>query len=355
MCGAAGAGGWDASACRGVLLCAPARPVGYSAARLSLRRCTCPPGPYTTLRDTTLRGSRRRLWRAGAPILPGGGRGSSRVLIALLLAALVAAILLAAPRKAEADHVIWSATLTAGQVQATPSWIGCADGTAHSCSSSNVLSDNTFVIAGTTYTFTAIAYVTGSGITPYIRIALAPGSSVAALLTHDLIVGSTKVQLSTCANSLPDPFPYQYGCAGSGVSLTAGSSVSLSLENPAVTHGVDPEQEEQARAEQERERQRDLRKSARRGGGCGAPEDGKSPDSDEAGYWHCHGDSVYHRHAGTWRGSHQPGGDRPQPPGLRPEPRPPNQQERDRGFADNWNGGWHWHGDDIYHIHRSPH
>ncbi len=267
--------------------------------------------------------------------------------------ALVAAILLAAPRKAEADHVLWSATLTVKDFGT--GFVGCSNGqttTANKCSAAATLSDDDFVFDGTTYTVRLFSF--GNVVnTPRLTFKLEGGQSwPTALLSYSLHVGGTQLSLTGQAAGSNLSFD------NPGVSLTAGSSVSLSLENPAVTHGVDPEQEEQARAEraeQERERERDLRKSARRGGGCGAPEDGKSPDSDEAGYWHCHGDSVYHRHAGTWRGSHQPGGDRPQPPGLRPEPRPPNQQERDRGFADNWNGGWHWHGDDIYHIHRSPH
>ena len=134
--------------------------------------------------------------------------------------------------------MIWSATLTVGQAIATPSHVGCWDGTARPCSTSTNLSDNTFVIAGTTYTITKLTIRTASGADPELHISLATGSTVSALLTHDLIVGSTKVQLSTCANALPDPFPYQYGCANPGVSWTVGSSVSLRLENPAVTHEV---------------------------------------------------------------------------------------------------------------------
>ncbi len=264
--------------------------------------------------------------------------------------ALVAAVLLAAPRKAEAEHVAWSATLTVQDFG--NGFVGCHSGsatTAHKCSTTATLSDNDFIFGGTTYTVRTVTLGNNAG-TLRLTFSLASGQSwPTALLSYSLHVGGTELSLSGVVSGNLANFD------NPGVSWAAGSSVSLSLENSAVTHGVDPEQARAERAEQERERERDMRKSARRGGGCGAPEDGLSPDSDEAGYWHCHGDSVYHRHAGTWRGSHQPGGDRPQPPGLRPEPRPPTQAERDRGFADNWNGGWHWHGDDIYHIHRSPH
>ncbi len=297
------------------------------------------------------------LARGRADSAGGGGGGSSRVLIALLLVALVAAVLLAAPRKAEAEHVVWSATLTA-RVSSTSlyNWFGCFGTGTNACSTAGNLSGNTFTFGGTAYAITYVAYgapVDATQDDPVVSVYLNKNVP-AALLTHELVIGSSRLLLSTCTYDASD-FPKRIFCYNPGVSWAAGASVSLSLENSAVTHGVDPEQARAERAEQERERERDMRKSARRGGGCGAPEDGLSPDSDEAGYWHCHGDSVYHRHAGTWRGSHQPGGDRPQPPGLRPEPRPPSQAERDAGFADNWNGGWHWHGDDIYHIHRSPH
>ena len=279
----------------------------------------------------------------------GGGGSSSRVLIALLLVALVAAVLAASRSAAVAQtspipagsEEVWSATVTVRDL-VPGSVTGCDDQDSvrrFRCNSFNNLTDRTFRVGSTTYRVKSVQVGFNQlelGIDP-----LAP----TRLAGWSLVVTGHVETTNSFGDSYVVPRTYTAEITTQGIILFAGVpdwqpglSIELALYRP---HGDQvPE---------------DLRKSASRGGRCGAPEDGLSPDSDEAGYWHCHGDSVYHRHAGTWRGSHQPGGDPPQPPGLRPEPRPPTQEERDRGFADNWNGGWHWHGDDIYHIHRSPH
>ncbi len=313
---------------------------------------------------------RRALRSAAAAVAPMPqnstlrGGGSSRALarrafrlplIALLLAALVAAVLAASRPAAVAvaqaptagSEEVWSATVTVhdfgGNVR------GCDDSSAvpaRHCS--RLLTDNTIRIGSTTHRVTSVFWDLDG-----VAIWAEPEFPSRIKGTWELTVGGPFGKLDGFGNRIFDRRTYVvdiwsngeiriYSATNQVSEWRGGQSIELALYR---TYGDQvPE---------------DLRKSASRSGRCGAPEDGLSPDSDEAGYWHCHGDSIYHRHAGTWRGSHQPGGDPPEPPGLRPEPRPPNQKERDRGFADNWNGGWHWHddgnGNTMYHIHRSPH
>ena len=147
--------------------------------------------------------------------------------------ALVAAVLLAAPRKAEADHVLWSATLTVKSLGAS-GFTGCHNGnaaTANKCSTTATLSDADFIFGGTTYTVRQISLGVINN-TPRLTFGLLSGQSwPTALLSYSLHVGGTEVSLSSGSREgnllhLNNP----------GVSWSAGSSVTLSLENPAATH-----------------------------------------------------------------------------------------------------------------------
>ncbi len=324
MCGAAGVGGWDASACRGVLLCAPARPVGYSAERLSLRRCTCPLGPYTTLRDTALRGSRRRLWRAGAPILPGGGRGSSRVLIALLLVALVAAILaasspVAAQTVPTGSEEAWSATLTAQDLGSGK--YGCNTNSATNCNA--LLSDLIIRIGGRAY---RVERVEGGNNAVFVRTVppLPQGRVEGWQLEVDRgpLRGRSRYTLQRARTLFA-------GVAGDA--FTASETVELTLYRPRAD----------IVAEQ-------VRKGATRSASA-------CPGAVDAGsLWHCHGDAVFHAHGPDWSARHPAPGQAVRATGdplaRPPATEPSSAADKAKGF-----GNWHSHPDGRFHRHAGGH
>ena len=277
-------------------------------------------------------------------------------LIALLLVALVAAILLVAPRKAEADHVIWTATLTAKSYPANPyDWFGCFSWrTGDECSVSSNLSDNTFEIGGTTFTITALGYGTSNTQQPAFQLRVNKNVTT-ALRSLEVVVGSNKVLLSTCDYDAHD-FPKRIYCYSPPFSWSVGASVSLRLENPAVTHLTE---DEKADEEAERERLRELRKGASRSGVCGEDTTNslQNDDADDTpGRWHCHGD-IYHYHA-DWRkahNAHRPVERVPLTPDPDPVPRPPATEpssaaDKAKGF-----GNWHTHSDGRFHRHAGGH
>ena len=151
-------------------------------------------------------------------------RSTARRAAAGALLALVA--LLAVPIPAQAQTEIWSATLTPGGHPGV-GFTGCTNTFAViaptlDCSSSSVLSDDDFTLDGTPYTFNQIIVVFNGTLT----IGLFPALTVsAAELT--LMVDGTAFAFED-ADAVGDAFTW----ANSGLSWTAGQSVSLSLTHP---------------------------------------------------------------------------------------------------------------------------
>ena len=324
VCGAAGVGGWDASACRGVLLCAPARPVGYRVARFSLRRCTCPLGPYTMLR-----GSRRCLWRAGAPILRGGGGSSSPVvrlsLIALLLAALVAAILAVPRQTAVAQAVptgseeVWSATLTVQSLQ-DGSTSGCTLAGTTGCAAH--LTNRIIRIGSMTYRVTQMS----SGNTVF-------GIATIPPMPQDLVKGWILI-VDRGPNGGTSTYTLEGSLRASGLSGRAWSpdhTAKLTLYRPRADIVAE-----------------EVRKGATRSASA-------CPGAVDAGpLWHCHGDAVFHAHGPEWRYRHPAPGQAVRatgdPPARPPATAPSSAADKAKGF-----GNWHSHPDGRFHRHAGGH
>ena len=154
----------------------------------------------------------------------GLSRSTARSTAAGALLALVA--LLAVPIPAQAQPKIWSATLTPGSHPGV-GFTGCTNAFVSiaptlDCSSSSVLSDDDFTLDGTPYTFNQIIVVFNGTLT----IGLSPALTVsAAELT--LMVDGTAFAFED-ADAVGDAFTW----ANSGLSWTAGQSVSLSLTHP---------------------------------------------------------------------------------------------------------------------------
>ena len=237
---------------------------------------------------------------------------------------------------------VWSATLTVQEVGEFYAW-GCSNNAAAAarCDSRN-LTSHTFRIGGTTYRLTYIETRSGS----VMGIATTP--ALPELVGGwGLIVRGPDLVPVTRAGAVGDPEravarPYVIPALMAGELQIAGDNAP-SVWSPGESVMLTLYRAHASVVAEDRE------KPASRSGECGSVPT-NSTESAEIGLWHCHGDSVYHRHE-DWRAPHQPR------PVRAPThaPQRSTQDEINRGFAP---AGWHSHGSGdtyIYHNHRGGH
>ena len=168
---------------------------------------------------------------AGAGALPGARRRceagkrthgrATRTCLALLAA--TALLALAAPAQAQTE--IWSATLTTGDLGS--GILGCSNGVGTArCSSTSVLSEDSFNYDSTDYTITSL--LTRS--TGDLEIVVDANFTTNTLADLTLVVGSTSLVLSggTASGTVKLIF------SSSGVSLTAGTDITVKLTAPGT-------------------------------------------------------------------------------------------------------------------------
>ncbi len=241
-----------------------------------------------------------------------------------------------------AAQKVWSATLTTREI-ASGTEYGCAGtGSLTRCASN--LTSHTFRIGRTTYRVTSATTVAGE-LSIRTTPALPESAGGWGLVVYGPDVTVTQRQgvdyerINTRTYTIPS-----IAVAGGTITLLgnvpvfqAGQSVDFTLYRTFA-----------AVVAEDREKP-----ASRSGSFCGgsAPTGANDAESaEDASLWHCHGDSVYHRHE-QWRAPHQPRPERA--PTLAPQRS--SQAEQDKGFAP---AGWHSHGSGdtyIYHNHRGGH
>ena len=188
--------------------------------------------------------TRRTLHLAAAPLarmarMFGGGTATRRLtLIVAALALFVSAAFALAPRPAQASHSFWSSTLTVkDQYPTVPSLLalGCNDsGSSVTCASG--LTDNTFVLQGTTYTVVRVQSVSTSG---QFHFAFTPVlSDKSQLDDRKLQIGNMEFLVSSAGGVI------SFGTSGQNTVIrwstiptwTAGQQVQVGLVDPAVAH-----------------------------------------------------------------------------------------------------------------------
>ena len=202
--------------------------LGVIAGSKEPRTCRADVASPPRIAPPLLRGSRAG---AGAGALPGARRRceagtrtygrATRTCLALLAA--TALLALAAPAQAQTE--VWSATLTTGDLGS--SILGCSNdvGTAR-CSSTSVLSEDSFTYDSTAYNITGL-FVRSNGQLEFIVDVDLTTTTLADLT---LVVGSTSLVLSGGTTSGTVKLVF----SSSGVSLTAGTDIAVKLTAPGT-------------------------------------------------------------------------------------------------------------------------
>ena len=193
---------------------------------------------------------------AGAGALPGARRRceagkrthgpGTRACLALLAA--TALLALAAPAQAQTE--VWSATLTPANV--FPGAIGCFFlRPSAACSSTAILSDADFTYDSTDYTVTSLVLETDGSFSFRVDTTITTATNALTL-----VVGSTSLVLAN-ATTMPST---ERIWASSGVSLTAGTDITVKLTAP----GTPPTPRRRWRTPYRTRRRRRARRSAMR-------------------------------------------------------------------------------------------
>ena len=168
---------------------------------------------------------------AGAGALPGARRRCEagkrthgpgpRACLALLAA--TALLALAAPAQAQTE--VWTATLTPASLF---NGLGCFNGVPNAeCSNTSVLSEDSFTYDSTDYTVFQL-FVSTDGIFSFIVDTII----TAEIDALTLVVGSISLVLADATTKLPQGRSW----ASSGVSLTAGTDITVKLTAPGTTN-----------------------------------------------------------------------------------------------------------------------
>ena len=234
-------------------------------------------------------------------------------------------------------ELVWDSTLTVNELIANVQY-GCIQDSAtagNRCRSA--LTSQTFRVEGSTYRVKNASVFSGLNLAFDFTTDLPEHIEGWGLaVTRTRITGpGTGAVTETKRYTVPSPEgdtinigPDTPGWLGDGLpglpSWQAGDTVRITLYRP--------------KADVEREDL--LRPGSRSGANCGSlpsPND-NNEESAEVGLWHCHGESVYHRHP-DWRKTH------------RLDDRPVGGTPALTVTADERREGWHYHGSDVYHRH----
>ena len=156
----------------------------------------------------------------GAVARPGSERTAPATRACLALLAATALLALAAPAQAQTE--VWSATLTPVNIGGS-GILGCLDVPFAQCSITAILSDDDFTHDSTDYTVFGLILETDGSFSFAVDTII---TTETAALT--LVVGSTSLVLAdaTTTNNLDRTW------ASSGVSLTAGTDITVKLTAP---------------------------------------------------------------------------------------------------------------------------
>ncbi|WP_419907703.1 hypothetical protein [Candidatus Poriferisodalis sp.] len=153
----------------------------------------------------------------------------------------------ARPAEAALESPLWQATMTPNEWRGTSlAVVGCSNAAGNedcstTASTTNRLSDDDFVIDGTTYTITKLMYIVydGGSPTPDVRLDIDPVAPVTQLQNYVLTDGSQTLPLGSCQRHSTKHERFVCASVGS-FSLTAGSAVTLRLipKPPAAPTGL---------------------------------------------------------------------------------------------------------------------